>query len=155
MKFNLCPNYLSSLVPQTAQNRSRYNLRNSNDQINARTTLYYNSFLPSCIRAWNDLSEAATQTESVNVFKIFLNKDRIPVPKHYYRGNLKFQILHTRLRTSCSSLNLHLFIKNISDSPLCSCVALRTTNITSSTVCIISDSEINSEMQSQGTLSQP
>ena len=27
----------------------------------------------------------------------------------------------THLRTNCSSLNLHLFIKNISDSPLCSC----------------------------------
>ena len=123
MKSNLCPNYLSSLVPQTVQHRSRYNLRNSNDldPINARTTLYYNSFLPSSIRAWNDLSEAAIQTESVNAFKTFLNKDRIPVPKHYYRGKRKLQILHTRLRTNCSSLNLHLFIKNISDSPLCSC----------------------------------
>ena len=119
MKSNLCPNYLSSFVPQTVQ---RYNLRNSNDiyPINARTTLYYHSFLPSSVRAWNDLSEAATQTESVNAFKTFLNKDRIPVPKHYYRGKRKLQILHTRLRTNCSSLNLHLFIKNISDSPLCS-----------------------------------
>ena len=135
---------VSSLVPQTVQNRSRYNLRNSNDldPIHARTTIYYNSFLPSSIRAWNDLSEAATQTESVNAFKKFLNKDRIPVPKYYYKGKRKLQILHTRLRTNCSSLNLHVFIKNISDSPLCSCG--RTTNITSSTVCIISDSEMKS-----------
>ena len=75
IKSNICPNYLSSLVPQTVQNRSRYNFRNSNDldPINARTTLYYNSFLPSFIRAWNDLSEAATQTESVDAFKHFLN----------------------------------------------------------------------------------
>ena len=123
MKSNLYPNYLSSLVPQTVQHRPRYNLRNSNDldPINARTTLYYNSFLPSSIRAWNDLSEAATQSDSINAFKTFLNKDRIPVPKHYYRGKRKLQILHTRLRTNCSSFNLHLFIKNISDSPLCSC----------------------------------
>ena len=78
-------------------------------------------FFSSSIRAWNDLSEAAAQTESVNAFKTFLNKDRIPVPKHYYRGKRKLQILHTRLRTNCSSLNLHLFTKNISDSPLCSC----------------------------------
>ncbi|MCG7879453.1 MAG: reverse transcriptase domain-containing protein [Candidatus Thiodiazotropha taylori] len=123
MKSNLCPTYLSSLVPQTVQNRSRYNLRNSNDldQVNARTTLYYNSFLPSSIRAWNDLPGAATQIESVNGFKNFLNKDKTPVPKHYYSGKRKAQVLHTRLRTNCSSLNLYLFLKNISVSPLCSC----------------------------------
>ena len=51
-------------------------------------------FLPYSIRAWNDLSEAATETESVNAFKIFLNKDRIPVPKHYYRkaSNLAYTL---------------------------------------------------------------
>ena len=70
---------------------------------------------------FDDLSEAATQTESVYAFKKILNKDRIPVPKHYYRGKWKIRILYTRLRTNCSSLNLHLSIKNISDSPLCSC----------------------------------
>ena len=82
MKSNLCPNYLSSLVPQTVQHRSRYNLRNSNDldPINARTTLYYNSLLPSSIRAWNDLPESATQTESVNAFKTLRNKDEYLFP---------------------------------------------------------------------------
>ena len=36
-------------------------------------------------------------------------------------GSRKAQVLHTRLRTNCSSLNLDLFLKNISDSPLCRC----------------------------------
>ena len=36
----------------------------------------------------------------------------------------KAQILHTRLRTNCSSLNLDLFLKNISDSLLCRCSRL-------------------------------
>ena len=31
------------------------------------------------------------------------------------------KILHTRLRTGCSSLNYDLFVKSISDTPLCSC----------------------------------
>ena len=31
------------------------------------------------------------------------------------------QILHTRLRTNCSSLNYDLFLKNILESPLCTC----------------------------------
>ena len=98
MKSSLCPNYLSSLAPQIVQSRLRYNRRNSSDldPINAPTTLYYNLFLSSSIRAWNGLSEAA-------------------------RCSRNLQILHIRLRTNCSPLNLHLFIKNISDSHLCSC----------------------------------
>ena len=76
MKSNLCPSYLSSLVPQTVNSASRYNLRNANDlqTINARTSLYYNSFLPSTIRAWNNLPIEAKQMESVNAFKYFLKK---------------------------------------------------------------------------------
>ena len=123
MKSNLCPTYLSSLVPQTVNSISRYNLRNANDlqTINARTTLYYNSFLPSTIRAWNDLPLEAKQLESVNAFKYFLKRENVPVPKYYYTRKWKVQILHTRLRTNCSSLNLDLFVKNISDSPMCTC----------------------------------
>ena len=50
-----------------------------------------------------------------------LNKDKSHIPKHFYVGKRKAQILHTRLRTNCSSLNLDLFTRNISDSPLCQC----------------------------------
>ena len=44
---NLTPDYLSSLVPSSVNKGSRYNLRNANDvqTINARTALYFNSFL--------------------------------------------------------------------------------------------------------------
>ena len=129
MKSNLCPEYLSSLVPQTVNSISRYNLRNANDlqTVNARTTLYYNSFLPSTIRAWNNLPSEAQQLESVNSFKFFLIKENVPVPKYFYIGKRKAQILHTRLRTNCSSLNLDLFVKNISDSPMCTCGSVEDT----------------------------
>ena len=43
------------------------------------------------------------------------------IPKHYYTGCRKGQILLARLRTNCSLLNFDLFVKNISDSPLCYC----------------------------------
>ena len=123
MTHNLAPLCLSSLVPQSVSNISRYNLRNSNNlqTIDARTTLYYNSFLPSTVRAWNNVHEEAKHSDSINTFKGFLNKDKSHIPKHFYVGNRKAQILHTRLRTNCSSLNLDLFVKNISDSPLCQC----------------------------------
>ena len=123
MMHNITPLYLSSLVPQSVSNLSRYNLRNSNDlqTIDARTNQFYNSFLPSSVRAWNNLSVEAKQCESVNSFKCLLQKEKKTVPKHYYTGCRKGQILLTRLRTNCSSLNFDLFVKNISDSPLCLC----------------------------------
>ena len=115
----LSPLYLSSLVPLTVSNTSRYNLRNSSDlqNVEARTSLFYNSFLPSTVRAWNSLPSTAKQPNSTNSFKYFLNKDKDPTPKYYYAGSRKAQIFHTRLRTNCSSLKSDLFLKNMSDSP--------------------------------------
>ena len=43
------------------------------------------------------------------------------IPKYFYTGNRKTQILHTRLRTKCSSLNSDLYSKNITESPFCHC----------------------------------
>ena len=63
----------------------------------------------------------ARQSNTLNSFKLFLIKDILPIPRYYYHGNRKPQILHSRLRTGCSALNLDLFTKNITDSPLCSC----------------------------------
>ena len=58
MVNGLCPDYLCSLVPPTIGNTSRYNLRNVNDlqTLHANTQYYFNSFLPSVIREWNELS---------------------------------------------------------------------------------------------------
>ena len=123
MTHSLAPLYLSSLVPQSVSNISRYNLRNSNNlqTLDARTSLYYNFFLPSTVRAWNNVNDEVKQSDSLNTFKGFLTKDKLLVPKHFYVGHRKVQVLHTRLRTNCSSLNLDLFTRNISDSPLCQC----------------------------------
>ena len=102
---------------------SQYNLRNSNDlqTIDARATQYYNSFLPSSVRNWNNLPVEVRQSASVNSFKQSLNKNKTHVPKYYYSGSRQGQILHVRLRTNCSALNLDLFMRNITDSPLCRC----------------------------------
>ena len=54
-----------------------------------------------------------TEQDSVNSLKRSLNRGATVLPKYYYSGNRKFQILHTRLRTNCSSLSNDLFLKNI------------------------------------------
>ena len=111
MYNHLAPEYLSSLIPQQVNDISRYNLRNSNNiqTIRAKTNQYNNSFLPSVLRDWNTLPAETKQLNTVSSFKYFLKKDNKPVPKYYFYGKRKTQILHTRLRTGCSSLNLDLF----------------------------------------------
>ena len=87
--FNdLTPLYLSSLVPPLVQNASRYNLRNSNDTqtVASRTTLFYNSFLPSSIRDWNRLNPDIRNAGTLDAFKFKLNQNFPVIPKHYYSG---------------------------------------------------------------------
>ena len=123
MVNDLTPPYLSSLVPPLVQNASRYNLCNSNDTqtIAYRTTLFYNSFLPSSIRDWNRLNPDFRNTGTLDAFKNKLNQNLPVIPKHFYSGIRKYKIWHTRIRTGCSSLKKYLFLKNIIDSPLCTC----------------------------------
>ena len=120
---NISPTYLSSLVPQLVQNVSNYNLRNADDirTIYARTRLYSNSFLPSTIRDWNNLPRNVRDVDTVDSFKRHLSQGRANVPKYYYSGSRRLQVLHTRLRTGCSSLKYDLCAKNIVNSPLCDC----------------------------------
>ena len=129
MMNSLAPLYLSSLIPPTVNSLSRYNLRNSDNlqTIDCRTNQYFQSFLPSTVRAWNNLPPEAKQTDSLNSFKHFLNRDKSYVPKYYYSGKRQLQILHTRLRTNCSSLNNDLYLKNITESPLCRCGSIENT----------------------------
>ena len=124
MTHNLAPFYLSSLylrlsvIFHAIVSETLIILK----KIILVTTLYYNSFLPSTLRARHEVPGKAKQSDSVNAFKRFLNKDKSHILKHFYVGKRKkTQILHTRLRTNCSSLNLDLFMRNISDSPLCQC----------------------------------
>ena len=129
MNTGVLPNYLSSLIPASVEDSTTYNLRNANNfrHTLSRTQLYYRSFLPSSIRAWNDLSLEVRQSTSIQSFKYQLNKNLKKPPKHYYIGNRISQIQHTRLRTDCSSLNHHLFSKKFVDSPHCACGAVETT----------------------------
>ena len=122
--------YFLSLIPLPVNRVPSYNLRNSNDiqTIPACSYyLYYNSFLPSVIRELNNLPLDIRNSDFLNSFKRRLNDRARYVPKYYYSGNRKLQILHTRLRTGCSPLNHDLFLKYITDSPLCRCGEIENT----------------------------
>ena len=117
--------YLQSLILPMVQNTTSYNLRNSSDlhNIQARTNIFCNSFLPLTIRAWNELPEETKTAPSVASFKYRLNRDLLnhPPTKYFSCGSRNGQIMHASLRMECSSLNAHLYRKNIVPSPSCSC----------------------------------
>ncbi|MES9994314.1 MAG: reverse transcriptase family protein, partial [Candidatus Thiodiazotropha sp.] len=130
MQNDLSPDYLSALVPPTVGSTSSYQLRNASDVhlIHANTQLYYNSFLPSVTREWNELSQDLRDSNSLSSFKRKLNADVTKPPAYFNSGSRLGQIHHARLRTHCSSLNEHLFSKNIVDSPLCVCGEVENTH---------------------------
>ena len=80
------------------------------------------------IREWNGLSEETRNASSVSVFKSRLDQNVIvpQIPKYFYIGDRRLQMLHTRLRTNCSALNQDLFRKNISDTSQCICCSTET-----------------------------
>ena len=110
---NNTPSYLYTLLPPSVHQVSERNLRTgSNFYIpRSRTTLHQNSFVPKTAKEWNSLPDHIKVCPSINTFKQYLKRDNSIVPKYYYLGSRKLQILHTRLRLGCSSLNADLIQK--------------------------------------------
>ena len=130
MQNGLSPGYLISLVPPTVGSTSSYPLRNASDlqTINASSQSYYNSFLPSVVRDWNELPAQTRESASLNIFKNKLNNDMVTPPRYYNTDKRLGQILHARLRTKCSALRQHLYSENIIDNPECTCGLIEDTN---------------------------
>ena len=77
--------------------------------------------LPSAISEWNKLPSASRSAGTVLSFKHALNSNVMSVPKFFYTGHRESAIHHARLRMHCSSLNEHLYSKNIVENPACVC----------------------------------
>ena len=43
------------------------------------------------------------------------------IHEYIFHGKRRLQVIHTRIRTKCSSLSQHLYSKGIVESPLCVC----------------------------------
>ena len=54
--------------------------------IHSASQSYYNSFLSSVIRDWNDLSEEVRNSAIISTFKCKLNSNIKSPPKYYFRG---------------------------------------------------------------------
>ena len=113
MQNGLSPNYLSSLMPDNVGNNSAYNLRNAQNlnTVHANSQLYYESFLPSVTRDWNELTEEVRNTPTLSSFNRRLDSDLNAVPKFFFDGKRLGQIYHVLVRMRCSAFNAHLFSK--------------------------------------------
>ena len=106
---HIAPDYLSSLIPRkskpyrnTISEMHKIFEILAPEQLNTMNHFYHRRYL----RQWNNLQIETRQCDSLNSFKRVLNKDKQYAPKYYYFGKRKAQVLHTRLRTGCSSLKV-------------------------------------------------
>ena len=85
----LPPNYLAELIPPHVRDKTSYSLRNADNlrQIHASSRSYYDSFLPSTIREWNELPDDVKSAPCLLYFKHKLEKDTSKTPKYYYCGD--------------------------------------------------------------------
>ena len=127
---NQAPGYLRNLLPDRVDNRHYHHTRQSANilEISSKTKLYSDYFLPSSIKLWNRLPIDTRNSRSLNIFKERIKTENSKCPPHYYSDTQLGQIWHTRLRINSSSLNEHLFIRNLVDSPNCACGKVESTS---------------------------
>lgn len=118
---------MNVLLPDTVnKNVNNYNLRNANDltTIVRRTELFSNSFIPSSITSWNNLSPEVKNLNTISQFKNALKRTIFKtnqIPKHFLLGNRFLSVMHARLRNGCSNLNNDLFMNHLQVFKHCSC----------------------------------
>ena len=97
---NLGEAYKHHIIPVLSNS-----VENSNNlqTVRSNSNLYYNSFLPSTIRLWNNLPLLVRNSTTLNEFKKNISGQRIKPPEYYYFGERRVQIYHARLRLECSS----------------------------------------------------
>ena len=122
------PPYLCNLIPPSVQSTTIYPLRNGEDIIfpYCRLSLTNSSFIPATIRQWNNLDLSIRGAGTISAFKNELKKKSNYnkfVPKHFYFGPRKMNILLTQFRRSATFLNYDLWRFNIILDPSCRCGA--------------------------------
>jgi hypothetical protein len=79
------------------------------------------SFIPSTVGIWNNLSPAIRNLRSISQFKLKIKGEPFRPPVYYGEGSRKFNILHKSLRHQFSSLKAYLIKIHTVDDPKCFC----------------------------------
>ena len=108
-----------TLIPPTVQSTTIYPLRNGSDLIIpfGRLSITTESFIPSTVKLWNRLDQFDRNLDTLTKFKKAIRKEQSDntkhIPKHFYYGPRKLNIILTQLRNSYSFLNYDLSKVNI------------------------------------------
>ena len=105
------------------QSTSVYLLRNWNDIILpfCRLSSTRDSFIHSTIKMWNTIRNVDTLSKFKEELKKIDEAENHVVPKHYFHGPRKLNIILTQLRSSASFLNYDLFRVGIVSDSSCRC----------------------------------
>ncbi len=116
------PEYLTDCLNENGA-VVNYNIRNPQQYRipRCRPETFSKSFFPSVIRSWNSLPQNQRDLPSYYTFKLSLKGENYVVPQYYLIGNREDNIIHTKLRHRCSSLNADLYRVNLSNDPSCAC----------------------------------
>jgi hypothetical protein len=89
---------------------NNYNLRNNQNYVPLRCRLRTStcSFIPSTVSLWNTLDISIRNSLSLTLLKNRVKDDTHKPPEYYNEGPRELNILHTRLRHHCISLNADL-----------------------------------------------
>jgi hypothetical protein len=121
----LCPPYLFNCLPPVTSDVNNYNLRNNQNYVPPRCRLRTSasSFILSTVSLWNNLDISIRNSPTLSSFKNRVKGDIYKPPKYYNEGPCKLNILHTRLRHQCSSLNADLSRIHLINNYKCYCGA--------------------------------
>ena len=82
MQNGLAPDYLVDLVRPRIGNETTYSPRNADNyqQVHANFRLYFDSFLPSTIREWNNLPADVKSAQTLTSFKYKFERE---IPRNF------------------------------------------------------------------------
>ena len=120
------PRYLNDLLPSLVNDEGNYNLRNNTnyDLPFCRLCSYEMSYFPSTLKLWNDLNTENRNIPTLLQFKSSIRHQPPRIGEYLSAGERKYNIILTRIRHRCSSLNADLFHANIVPYLNCSCGVL-------------------------------
>jgi hypothetical protein len=99
IRNNNAPSYLCDCLLSFERNENAYNLRNQTDYSNqfTRLQLFRNSFFPSSIKLWNNLTPEIRSAPTVSSFKKSLmnDVDLLKPCRYYSYGCRVLNVLHT------------------------------------------------------------
>lgn len=116
MEHQLCPAYLTSLLPPKQGHRRVTDFR----PVRCNTSKFQHSFLPAATRQWNALPNELKTAGTISTFKNGLKKKMFREKvKYYSMSKGKTSIQHTRMRLGLSHLRHQLYTYYIIPSPEC------------------------------------